>query len=338
MQRASGSLFGAAFGDALGADTEFLSVTEIKRKYPPAGPRDLVGNPIRVTDDTQILLAVGRALYKANGDFTPHTLTPLLREEFIAWYLSPDNNRAPGNTCCTACDKLHRGLEWRDATVMASKGCGANMRVAPVGLINVDPVTRAGIAQLQAAMTHGHATALTASDLTAYAVQYLATGGDPVGMVQKLRAYVYSQWDTYHEGWLGDLGSRTHFRSPKDALDTHSGKDFIIYGWDECLGVLERLEKALEHPDRDTDPCQQTGAGWIAEEALATGLLCFLLYPESPIDAIARAATTSGDSDSIACLTGAFAGAHLGLGTWSQDWVPRIEYYNSLEMLGRAWD
>jgi len=46
------------------------------------------------------------------------------------------------------------------------------MRVAPVGLLpsgkdGVDEATRAAIAQFQAAITHGHATALGASDLTA---------------------------------------------------------------------------------------------------------------------------------------------------------------------------
>lgn len=74
------------------------------------------------------------------------------------------------------------------------------------------------------------------------------------------------------------------------------------------------------------DPCRLTGAGWIAEEAFATGLLCFLLYPDDPVAAIRRAAVTSGDSDSIACLTGAFAGAHLGLEAWPVEWIGRIEY------------
>ncbi len=68
--------------------------------------------------------------------------------------------------------------------------------------------------------------------------------------------------------------------------------------------------------DRESDPCQITGAGWIAEEALATGLLCFLLFPHNPVQAIKRAATSSGDSDSIACLTGAFAGAYAGQKAW----------------------
>jgi ADP-ribosylglycohydrolase len=71
----------------------------------------------------------------------------------------------------------------------------------------------------------------------------------------------------------------------------------------------------------------------VAEEAFATGLLCFLLYPDEPLNAIRRAAVTSGDSDSIACLTGAFAGAHLGAGRWPREWMGRIEYHERLVML-----
>ena len=53
-------------------------------------------------------------------------------------------------------------------TVADSKGCGANMRVTPLGLMpGLTDATRAGASQLQAALTHGHSTALAASELTA---------------------------------------------------------------------------------------------------------------------------------------------------------------------------
>ena len=90
--------------------------------------------------------------------------------------------------------------------------------------------------------------------------------------------------------------------------------------------------------DRDTDPCLATGEGWVAEEAFATGLLCFLLYPEEPVQALRRAAVTKGDSDSIACLCGAFAGAYHGIEAWSADWLLRIEYRERLAALGNWWD
>jgi ADP-ribosylglycohydrolase len=65
MRRAWGCLFGLAFGDALGAVTEFLRVDEICDRFPPNGPQEISGNPAKVTDDTQMALAVGKALVEA---------------------------------------------------------------------------------------------------------------------------------------------------------------------------------------------------------------------------------------------------------------------------------
>lgn len=115
-------------------------------------------------------------------------------------------------------------------------------------------------------------------------------------------------------------------------------EQFIGRGWDECLGSLAALDVALANGDQLSDPCAITGAGWVAEEALATGLLCFLLFPDDPLAVIRRAVVSSGDSDSIACLAGAFAGAYHGMDAWPTDWAARIEYRDRLARLGAAWD
>ncbi|HET9999444.1 MAG TPA: ADP-ribosylglycohydrolase family protein [Ktedonobacteraceae bacterium] len=334
IRRASGCLFGLAFGDALGAPTEFLNVDEILARFPPDGPAQPEGDPARVTDDTQMMLAVGEALMQTPRPYTPEALERRLRQTFVAWLNSPENNRAPGRTCLQACERLEKGLPWYQATVASSKGCGANMRVAPVGLLpagksGVPEATRAAIAQFQAAITHGHPTALAASDLTAKAIAELLAGCAPSQLPQRLRTYAQEQRTTYHADWLGSLWQRPGRPSPEE---------FIARGWDECLEVLDRLDRALQQPDREHDPCLATGEGWIAEEAFATGLLCFLLYPDDPIAAIRRAAVTKGDSDSIACLAGAFAGAYHGFAVWPKDWVRRIEYAGGLAMLGSCWD
>jgi ADP-ribosylglycohydrolase len=290
-------------------------------------------DPAYVTDDTQMTLALGRGLRTATdrGLLGPRELEEPVRREFIAWNRSPENNRAPGNTCLTACELLEReDLPWQQASQMGSKGCGANMRVAPLGLVpGLSDEQRAGAAQLQAALTHGHPTALAASDLTAHAVRLLAQGAEPTGLVGLLRSYAYENRTRYHDRWLGDLWTRA-----QDPTPTH----FIARGWDECLEALERLQQALRSPSPETDPCLATGAGWIAEEALATGLLCFLLFVDEPVTALRRAACTSGDSDSIACLAGAFAGAYLGADVWPTEWADRIEYQGDLMALGALWD
>jgi ADP-ribosylglycohydrolase len=329
VERVKGSLFGLAFGDALGRPTEFLTVEEIIKRYGQAGPRELEGDPALVTDDTQMALGVAWALYEA-PEFTPAVVERLLRRRFVAWAHSPDNNRAPGNTCMRAVAGLDEGLRWQLASVPGSKGCGANMRVTPVGLLpGIDDDTLANLAQLQAGLTHGHPTALAASELTAYAVRVLVRGEAGLAdLPELLRDRARQQRTIFRADWLGDLWLRPGATTPED---------YIARGWDDCLGVLGRLDAALPAADRDTDPCLQTGAGWIAEEALATALLCALLYADDPVAGLARAATTSGDSDSIACLAGAMLGAAHGIDAWPDKWAARIEYADQLAALSRAF-
>ena len=325
MRNASGALFGLAYGDALGKPTEFLTYAEIVESYGAAGPRDLYGNPALVTDDTQMALAVGEALLTVD-EFTPERLEPVLRSNFVAWASSPDNNRAPGMTCLRACANLADGQPWQQATQINSKGCGANMRVTPVGLVpGLSDEDRAGAAQLQAALTHGHPTGLAASELTAYAALWLRAGLAPADLLAALRGRCDDQRGVYHQRWLGDL------------YPAHAAAERMASGWDECAAALDGVAAALRDP-APLDPCLATGAGWIAEEALATALYCYLLSPGDPVAVVARGAASSGDSDSIACLAGSFAGAALGLAAWPEPWQTQIEYADRLTRLGAAWD
>ncbi|MEU4564365.1 ADP-ribosylglycohydrolase family protein [Actinoplanes sp. NPDC023936] len=330
MRAASGSLFGLAYGDSLGKPTEFQKYADIVARYGPAGPRQLDGEPALVTDDTQMALAVGEALLEVRGALTPATFEPVLRRRFLEWAASPENDRAPGMTCLRACAALADGRPWTKATQADSKGCGANMRVTPVGLIpGLTGEQRSGAAQLQAALTHGHPTGLAASELTAYACLWLKDGLAPNRLLAALRERCAEQREVYHGDWLGELWQRPTVTSPEE---------FIARGWDECAAALDRVEAALASGDHDGDPCLVTGAGWIAEEALATALYVYLISPDDPVAVLGRGAASSGDSDSIACLAGAFAGASLGLAAWPAEWQTQIEYADRLFRLGKAWD
>jgi len=329
VEKASGSLFGLAYGDSLGKPTEFQDYATIVAEYGPAGPRRLTGDPALVTDDTQMMLAVGEALVAA-GPLTPASYEPVLRQAFLDWAISPENNRAPGMTCLRACGALADGGPWQQASQIHSKGCGANMRVTPIGLApGLTDAQRSGAAQLQAGLTHGHPTGLAASELTAFAVLWLRDGLPPRDLLPRLRAHCADQRRVYHADWLGNLWQRPGVEAPED---------FIARGWDECAAALDRVADALLRGDFAGDPCLATGAGWIAEEALATALYCYLISPEEPVAVLGRGAASSGDSDSIACLAGGFAGAALGLAAWPDAWQEQIEYADRLHALGAAWD
>jgi ADP-ribosylglycohydrolase len=324
-------LFGVALGDAMGAACEFLPFDEIVARHGPRGPN----RPgAQVTDDTQMTLALAEALLETPRPLTPAGVEHSLRKWFVAWNEDPDNNRAPGASCVRSCLGLAEGYDWIDATALNSKGCGANMRVAPVALLNfgldgVTPRLRAAVAQFQAAMTHGHPTALAASDLTAAALADLLCGGEPAGLTERLRGYAESQGSVYHDAWLERLWDRPGIASPQQ---------YIGEGWRQCLAALDRVDAALGADDIPGDACAACGEGWVAEEALMCALFCFLLTPDDAVTVIRRAALTSGDSDSIAALAGALAGAYRGLECWPIAWVERVEYAERIDRIARAWD
>uniref|UniRef100_UPI00084989EB ADP-ribosylglycohydrolase family protein n=1 Tax=Actinacidiphila rubida TaxID=310780 RepID=UPI00084989EB len=251
MKRAAtGALLGLAFGDAMGFPTEFNSMAQIEAKTGPwrSMPLPLASGRAYVTDDTQMTLALGEGLLDAlaGGPLTAARMEPPVRRRFVDWCFADDNDRAPGGTCLRACEALSRRGRWQDASEIGSKGCGANMRVAPLGLVpGLDARQRSGAAQLQAALTHGHPTALAAADLTAEAVRLLAGGAEPADLVPALTAYATGSRSAYRADWLGDLAARAHDESPAA---------FAARGWDACLRALGRLEEALADADPEADP------------------------------------------------------------------------------------
>jgi ADP-ribosylglycohydrolase len=117
-----------------------------------------------------------------------------------------------------------------------------------------------------------------------------------------------------------------------------SAQVFIARGWDECHEAMDNLIATLSTPDDGRDVCADTGEGWVAEEALATALHAALRHPDDSVAALGRAAATNGDSDSIACLTGALHGAAYGMDAWPGGWAALIEYRDQLAELAVLWD
>ena len=323
-----GCLIGSAIGDGFGYPTEFMKFDEIKLKWGNNGLTEPIGDIIKVTDDTQMAIAVSKAIINSyeEGNLIRDNFEKELINEFVLWLNDDENNRAPGMTCLKSCENLEKGLKWEEATAKDSKGCGTNMRVTPLGILkfknkNITDTQIGKWSQFQSAITHAHPTALVASELTAIAIIKIIEGVEPTELIDVLIEYSHSQKNIYHEDFLKNIWERAGI---------YNEVDFINRGWEQSIEILQRVKEAAKLNDRETDPCEYTGEGWIAEESLATGLLCFLLYPNDSTKALIRAVNTKGDSDSIACITGALAGARNGILSFPSDWVERIEYQKEL--------
>jgi DNA ligase (NAD+) len=319
LERFRGSILGLAIGDAMGHPTEFISsVSRIKAKY---GPRGVTGfqpsgahQAGTFTDDTQMTIAVMRALIR-KGHAPLDELMALLADELIAWAEHPSNDRAPGATCLAGCRNL-KNVGWRDAGVKESKGCGAAMRAAPVGLRYFDDDERmVKIAAAQSVLTHTHPTAIASSVAAASVVAWIAKGKGLDGIVEHARAMVKK----VTPAMLRDLKVRE--------------QDIEDVGVSEMTAILDDTTAALTE-DTD-DVCARLGGGWVGEEAVACALWCVLKAKGDFAEAVLRGANSSGDSDSIACIAGSMVGALGGTTGIPRKWLQEIERARDLDALAR---
>jgi ADP-ribosylglycohydrolase len=343
---ARATLFGVAFGDSLGKPLEFIASRD---KIRASGLGWELPLPMGVvTDDTEMTLAVARALegYRTYKPLRGADLGDLefeLRCEYTDWQDANAWGRAAGHTCLKATTNLRSfNRPWQDCTLALRKGCGANMRVAPIALVpnwTVDDV--ANIAQLSAGMTHGHPTALAAAELTALAVYYLRVGECTLdNLNERLLARAYQERGVYRDV-LGHLAD--HWRGPKSKgrrahAQPGTAERAMNFGWGQCINALKKVEKALKRRDEGGDISSLCGLGWIAEDALATSVYAASRWSEYPRVALSRAVRTIGDSDSLGAITGSFLGAALGEDAFPAYWYNRIEYASELAHFGQLWD
>ena len=296
LDKAEGVIYGLAIGDALGWPTEFMKFDRIKAKYGKDGIRDL-SEPALFTDDTQMSIAVAEALVRA-GEKDIEAIMEAVREEFIKWYHSPENNRSPGGTCLKGVANMEKGSHWTKSGVAQSKGCGSAMRAAPIGyLYQHDSNKLREVAHATGICSHGHPAADAACIGAAYLVKLALDGVTPENMLQKLFLFTAEISEDFDKAMLRVV----------KCLD-----------WDD-------EEKALK----------SIGEGWVGEEAVALAIYCFLRYPESYKKCVIRGANTNGDSDSIACIAGSISGAYLGIGAVPEEWIRRIEKTEYLADLSR---
>jgi ADP-ribosylglycohydrolase len=240
----------------------------------------------------------------------------ILRDEFVAWSRSRENNRAPGGTCLRGCSNLARGAPWRSAGVGDSKGCGAAMRAAPIGLYffdDLDALVR--VAAAQSSLTHRHPTGIASSVAAAAAVAHVVRQGALEGIVEFTRARV----EALDEALLVEVGCPEHLAKE--------------IGNREMLVALDATTAALGQESEDV--CALLGGAWIGEEAVATALWCALQSKGQFRDAVVRGANSSGDSDSIATIAGSIVGALVGVEGIDRAYVEGVEKSNVLDELAR---
>lgn len=288
-------LFGLALGDALGWPVEFQSLDLIKARYGAHGIQE-PPDPAIYTDDTQMTIALAEGLLDAGLSADEDAQMAAIGARFVTWLHSPDNNRAPGNTCKAGVANFEGGVDWRESGLAHSKGCGAAMRVAPIGYFyQHDPERLRQMAIASSVITHRHPTGVAAAVAAAYAVK-LALDGVPVSE------------------YMARIGA------------------FVDGMSDELDAALSRVGHAAAWGDEEA-ALAHIGEGWVGEEAIALALYCVIRYPDDYVACVRRGANLSGDSDSVASIAGGISAARLGIKSIPATWHARCENRDYLEDL-----
>jgi ADP-ribosyl-[dinitrogen reductase] hydrolase len=209
LDRARAAFLGLALGDALGATVEFMTPGEIQAAH--GLHRELVGGgwlrlrPGAVTDDTEMALALARAIDRQGG-----FELKAVAAGFADWMRGRPTD--VGSTCRAG---LRRYL--LDGSLQAppgewDAGNGAAMRVVPVALLTLGDEARFGrLAIEQARITHHHPLSDVGTALAGRLVQ-LAVLGRSMRQLQFVAAEVAQaepriRWEPYRglaSGYIAD--------------------------------------------------------------------------------------------------------------------------------------
>lgn len=287
LDKCRGALVGVVVGDSLGAPFEGASGPLSIDTLAEVEHRD---SQLTYTDDTALTLALAEAIV-GHGTFSQEHVADHFAQTFAAepW-------RGYGAGTVRTLRRISAGDPWEQAALElfdggGSYGNGAAMRVAPIAVLaapDLDAVER--LARRSAEITHRHPLGIEGAAMQALAVaRALARGpGSPVDGA----------------AWIASLRSRCR------------QSDLV-----EILGLVPSL---LSDP-QPADVVERLGNTSAAVASVPAALTAYLAHPDDFAAAVRFALRLGGDTDTIAAMTGALAGASLGLGAIPEAWQQRVE-------------
>ena len=320
--RIRGAMIGCAAGDALGYPVERLSETAIAERYGLRGITDYdldENGTARITADTQLMLL------SANGILFAHTrgalrgiMAPVYQyfdAFYFDWYRVQTTERASrsrvGWISAYPSSSAQRALSptsmkvfssdkfgSMDEPVNDSKGSGCLLRAVPIGLsYSDDPAYILDLAANTAALTHGHKLAWISSGALALIISLIIH--QELSITEDVNQTLKALEDTFPD-------SRTT----------------VVY---ELLRSIRPAVSLATSASSDLDAIHALGKGWVADEALAIGILCALRHENAIAGAMTFAANHGGNSSTTAAIAGMLVGARIGFNAIPDRFVDRLE-------------
>jgi len=317
LTRARGALYGLAIGDALGMPTQMLSRAEIVRRWGPLLPGfepAPPGHPIAggmpagaVTDDTEQAVLLARLLVKGRGTIDPHELAAALTEWERAMaergsldLLGPSTKRAVA--------AILAGVPPEEAGATGTTN-GAAMRIAPVGIAvsvalhdstpNLRLSTLVDRTVMASCVTHNTGVALAGAAAVAAAVSAGVSGAT---IAEATALGIQAASSAARRGhWVAgaDVAARIEWATSLVASHAQAEAAELIY--------------------------TLVGTSLATQESVPAAFAVLAAVPADPWRACRMAASLGGDSDTIAAMTGAIAGACHGAGSFPPAAIAAID-------------
>ncbi|WP_298259573.1 ADP-ribosylglycohydrolase family protein [Bradyrhizobium sp.] len=351
-KKIEGALLGAALGDALGWPHEdrarrASTLSEYglnfeawtKRSGGRFQPHEERIEPGSYSDDTQLIIAVARSRLR-EGPWWEY----LAFVEFPFWIAY---SRGAGGASLRAAKLLaNHILPWEGPTSDKAKylqagGNGAAMRVAAhcvLGYLEKDFRSTATNVMADSVLTHGHPTGLVGALAYAYALwtafrrkgtlefgqllETVRTSSDEWSQIPELS----ERWPSWEKAVLTQAYRNTWSKSANDlSRQLEEASAGLIAGAldfdDEVLSKIGCFDKKMN------------GAGTVSA---AAAIFLSSKYAAAPTEGIARAAFARGaDTDTIASMTGAIAGAINGT-DWLLQFTRKLQDESFLANLARS--
>lgn len=291
--RLAGCVIGLCLGDALGASVEGAP-PEIARRYvaevlrrgriPERGPRSFPFG--QYTDDSQLARELLRS-FAERGAFDPADYAAR-----IAGVVDSERLVGGGPGTTAAGRRLRQGISWEAAGTPAPyAGNGSAMRAGPLGLLfGGDPEPTIAAVRAQSRITHQDPRCAAGAVAIAGAVSLAAWSEtiEPGGFLRRLIEWT-APIDATVSDAIGDLAVSVTL-PPGDAAER-------VARYDPLSGGLHR-SRGISH---------------FVTTSVCWSLYAFLRNPDDYWETICHAIEVGGDTDTMAAMAGAVAGARVGL-------------------------
>jgi len=312
--RALGALTGLAIGDALGMPTQTLPREAIVASggvtgFRAAAPDHPLAHGLpagHVTDDTEQALLLADALVAGLGRIDPRALADAL-DRWEQDAVGRGSADLLGPSTRAAIQAVRGGTP---AELAGTNGTtnGAAMRIAPVGVATAVADVGALVDAVEAACLVSHHTSVAIAGAAAVAA-VVSAGVEGHGLPTAVALGITAAREGVRRGrWVAgaDVAARIAWCTEL------AGRKDVVIATDRVVTLI--------------------GTSLATQESVPAAFAILLLHPDYPWAACCAAASLGGDTDTIAAMTGAMAGAIHGVGAFPADAVATVLAVNDLDL------